>query len=79
MQWIARTMSGALLTWGLRVTLILVIAACSHLPTARTKPASQTLKLVVGPVSLEAAITKSAQIYSFNEEPSSEYEPRVLT
>lgn len=61
-----------------RITLCGVLGGCSTLggqPLSATPP---PLKVVVGPVILEAPITKSTQIHSFDEEPSAENEPVLL-
>ena len=78
MRCIPRTMKRTTLAYSICVALILLVDACSSLPALRTDVPRTAAKLVVGPVNLQTAITKSAQMYSFDEEPSPENEPHVL-
>jgi hypothetical protein len=55
-----------------------VLLGCSSLGRQPGSATPSPLKVVVGPVILEAPITKSTQIYSFEERPSPEIEPVLL-
>lgn len=61
-----------------RLTLCGVFGGCSSLGGQPYSPTDSPLKVVVGPVILEAPITKSTQIHSFEEKPSPEFEPGLL-
>lgn len=58
--------------------LLILLTGCSGLWTRPADPPNPPLKIVVAPVILEAAITKSAQIHSFDEAPAPEVEPVLL-
>jgi hypothetical protein len=57
---------------------IVASVGCSTMWGQQPGPPNPPLKIVVGPILLEAAITKSTQIYSFNEAPAPELEPIIL-
>jgi len=61
------------------ICLSLLFSGCATLTGTPTNAQKIPLKVVVGPVSLEAPITKSTQIHSFEEAPSPEAEPVILT
>ena len=61
-----------------KITLCGVLGGCSTLGGQPLSATPSPLKVVVGPVILEAPITKSTQIHSFAEEPSPEIEPVLL-
>ncbi|HYM37210.1 MAG TPA: hypothetical protein VES96_02295 [Nitrospiraceae bacterium] len=56
----------------------IVLAGCSGWWTRPAAPPDPPLKIVVAPVILEAAITKTTQIHSFDEDPPPEIEPELL-
>ena len=58
--------------------LIILLTGCSGLWTRPVEPPNPPLKVVVAPVLLEAAITKTSQIHSFDEAPPPEIEPTLL-
>lgn len=60
------------------VVLCALLGGCGTLRGQPPSPATPPLKLVVGPVTLEAPITTSTQIHSFEEAPSPEMEPVLL-
>lgn len=60
------------------VILIFLTSACSGLSDSLTLEPHVPLKLLVGPVSLQAAITESKQIHSFEVAPSPESDPTLL-
>jgi hypothetical protein len=60
------------------VVLCAILGGCSTLRGQPSSPTTPPLKVVVGPVMLEAPITKSTQIHSFEEDPSSEMDPVLL-
>ncbi|MGH7207744.1 MAG: hypothetical protein ACREI2_16215, partial [Nitrospiraceae bacterium] len=61
-----------------RVTLCGILGGCSTLGGQPPSSTPSSLKVVVGPVILEAPITKSTQIHSFEEDPSPEIDPILL-
>lgn len=58
--------------------LVVLLTGCSGLWTRPAEPPNPPLKVVVAPVILAAAITKTSQIHSFDEAPSPEVEPALL-
>jgi len=58
--------------------LVVILTGCSGLWTRPVDPPNPPLKVVIAPVILEAAITKSSQIHSFDEAPSPEIELTLL-
>ncbi len=77
MAWEHRNSSKILLFIG-RLTLCGVLGGCSTLGGPSSSSTISPLKLVVGPVILEAPITTSTQIHSFEEAPSPEMDPVLL-
>ncbi len=65
------------IAWIMILWLTLINQGCTHLGQPG-EAAKSPLKLVVGPVALDAAITKSTQIHSFDDPPSPETEATVL-
>lgn len=57
---------------------LVVFSGCASVGGPPVVFPNPPLKVVVGPVVLEAPITKSTQIHSFDEAPSSETEPVIL-
>jgi hypothetical protein len=55
-----------------------ILFGCASVREDIPDGAGSALKIAVGPVLLEAPITKSAQVHSFDEPPSPETEPEVL-
>jgi hypothetical protein len=58
--------------------LVILLTGCSGLWTRPVEPPNPPLKVVVAPVILKAAITKSTQVHSFEEAPPPETEPILL-
>jgi hypothetical protein len=58
--------------------VLMSFGGCSRLEHASSGPPAPPLQLVVGPVALDAAITKSTQIHTFEESPQSEVEATTL-
>lgn len=61
-----------------RITLCGALAGCGTLGGQPPSSTASSLKVVVGPVILEAPITKSTQIHSFKDAPPPEAEPGLL-
>jgi hypothetical protein len=59
--------------------LCCVLTGCSTLWESSLPPASPPLKVVVGPLAMTAPISKSTEIYSFEETPTPELEPVLRT
>ena len=64
----------------LPIALSFCVLSCVSCSTFWEKPAvpNPHLRIVIAPILLDAAITKSTQIHTFDEAPSSENEPVVL-
>ena len=60
------------------VVLCTILGGCGTLRGQPSSPMAPPLKVVGGPVIIEAPITKSTQIHSFEEDPSPEIEPILL-
>ncbi|MGH7227929.1 MAG: hypothetical protein ACREIH_01835 [Nitrospiraceae bacterium] len=60
------------------ITLCWLLGGCSTLGGSPPSSARSPLKIVVGPVILEAPVSKSTQINSFDEAPPPEVEPVML-
>lgn len=56
----------------------LLFVGCSSVEVRQIGQSSRPIKIVVGPVILEAAITKSPQIHTFEDDPPPEVDPIVL-
>jgi hypothetical protein len=65
-------------TVSLAVTITVFVYFITGCVTQQVTPPNPPLKVVVAPIALEAAITKSTQIHSFDEAPSPEREPVLL-
>lgn len=61
------------------VLFLLAVQGCSLLPGQTLPPPSPPLRLVVAHVALEAPVTSPTDLYTFNERPSPESEPGLLT
>ena len=61
------------------VLFLLAVQGCSLLPGQTLPPPSPPLRLVVAQVALEASVTSPTDLYTFNEPPSPESEPGLLT
>src|SRR5581483_3206273 len=62
--------------WMLMLFLIGGAPGCSHLSEA-PEPPSPPLRVLVGPVQMEAPISNSAKIYSFDQKPPKDLEPDI--
>jgi hypothetical protein len=58
--------------------VLLGLPACAHVDEKGLEAVATPMKIVVGPVALDAAITKSIQIHSFDESPPAEMEATTL-
>jgi len=56
----------------------LILPSCAFLPGRALSPPDPPLTLFVGPVTLDAPVTSSSDLYTFREPPSSETEPQLL-
>ncbi|MBA5865629.1 MAG: hypothetical protein GDA67_02905 [Nitrospira sp. CR1.3] len=57
--------------------VVLAVAGCTHQKHSPSGVTEPQLKIVVGPVALDAAITKSTQIHTFDESPPPETESTI--
>jgi hypothetical protein len=60
------------------VAILTLFGGCSHIEHPLSNPISPPLTLVVGRVGIDAAITKSTQIHSFDDPPAPEAEATTL-
>ena len=65
-------------TLSLPVTITVCVFSLAGCATQQVAPPIPPLKVVVAPITLEAAITKSTQIHSFDDDPSPEREPALF-
>lgn len=59
------------------IILLLLLTGCSALRSQPVPPPDPVITVVVAPVSLEATVSKSTQIHSFDTPPTPEDEPRI--
>lgn len=60
------------------VLFLLILPSCAFLPGRALPPPDPPLTLLAGPVTQDAPVTSSSDLYTFRERPSSETEPHLL-